>query len=258
MLQSKIRTIIADSEPRARRSLRLLLDSEPGIRIIAECDNCDQILKAVKEDKPDLVFLDVQMPDSDGIQMAMSLSAEERPMVVFTTDHDRYAIRAFEAHALDYLLKPLNQERLRTSIQRARSEILHRQERKLANRILEMASAGEAKYRMERRFVVRSSGMMIFLDFDEIDWIEAAANYVKLNAGKESYQLRGTISRVAERLDPNQFVRIHRSTLVNIEKIKALQRCNGGEYMVILKNGKELACSRSYRNGLDKLVENAM
>jgi two-component system LytT family response regulator len=256
MIPSAIRTIIADDEPLGLRKLRILLNSESGIRVVAECENADQTLAAVREHKPDLILLDIQMPDADGFQMLKSLSAQDMPMVIFTTAYDHYAIRAFEARALDYLLKPFDQERLHAAIEKARVEMLHHHARVLATRILEILSDVEPYHQNERRLVIKSGGRVIFLDVDEIDWVEAAANYVKLNAGKRSYLLRETIGRVSERLDHHQFVRIHRSTLVNVQKIKELQPCNSGEYMVMLRNGKELSCSRSYRGGLHKLIEN--
>jgi two-component system, LytTR family, response regulator len=255
MIPSAIQTVIADDEPLGRRKLRILLNSEPGIRIMAECENAEETLAALREYKPHLILLDIQMPDADGFQILRSLTPDQMPMVIFTTAYDRYAIRAFEAHALDYLLKPFDQERLHAAIERARVEMLHDHDRQMAARIVEMLLSVEARHRSERRFVIKSGGRVIFLDVDEIDWVEAAANYVKLTAGKQSYLLRETIGRVAERLDPNQFVRIHRSTLVNVDRIKELQPCNSGEYMVILRNGKELSCSRSYRSSLHKLIQ---
>jgi two-component system LytT family response regulator len=231
-----------------------MLDLEPGIRVVAECEDGNQTLAALRQFKPDLILLDVQMPDADGFQILGSLTASEMPMVIFTTACGQYAIRAFEAHALDCLLKPFDQGRLHTAIERARIEMLFHRDRDLAARIVEMLSSVEANHLTERRLAIKSAGRVIFLDIDEIDWVEAAANYVKLNVGTRWYLLRETISRVSERLDPHRFVRIHRSTLVNVQKIKELQPCNSGEYMVILRNGKELACSRTYKTGIRKLI----
>jgi two-component system LytT family response regulator len=255
MISSPIRTIIADDEPLGRRKLRLLLSAEPGIRVVAECENGDQTVAALRECRPDLILLDIQMPGADGFQILESVPAEEMPMVIFTTAFDQYAIRAFESHVLDYLLKPFDQERLHAAMERARIQMVHRHDRELAARMLDILSHARAGHRIERRFAIRSRGRVVFLDVDEIDWVEAAANYVKLNSGKQSYLLRETIGRVSERLHPDQFVRIHRSTLVNVQKIRELQPCNSGEYMVILRNGKELSCSRSYKSGLHKLIK---
>ena len=254
MPTAAIQTIIAD-EPIGRTKLRMMLDSEPGIRVVAECENGNQTLAALREFKPDLILLDIQMPDADGFQILESLSTGEMPMVIFTTACGQYAIRAFEAHALDYLLKPFDQERLHIAIERARVELFLHRNRDMAIRIVEMLSSVEISHRTKRRLAIKSAGRVIFLDVEEIDWVEAAANYVKLNAGARWYLLRETISRVSERLDSHRFVRIHRSILVNVQQIKELHPCNSGEYMVILRNGKELACSRTYKSGLHKLIE---
>jgi two-component system LytT family response regulator len=247
-----IRTVIADDEPLARNKLRILLDSEAGIQIVAECRNGTETIAAVRTHKPDLLFLDIQMPDADGFEVLSALSTEEMPVTIFTTAYDQFAIKAFEAHALDYLLKPFDQGRLHHCIERARAEFLKSQDSQLAHRILDALAKGRAS--TDRRLVIKAGGRVVFIDVDEIHWVEAAANYVKLNMGKESYLLREAIGHVSERLDPEQFIRIHRSTIVNVQKIKELQPCNSGEYIVVLKSGKELSCSRGYRAGLQQLI----
>jgi two-component system LytT family response regulator len=252
---TEIRTIIADDESLARKKLRALLETETGVHIVAECRDAAQTIAAVKDYRPDLVFLDIQMPDGDGFEVLKTFSSDYTPIVVFTTAYDAYAIRAFEAHALDYLLKPFDQERLHSAMERVRSEILKANDREIASRILDLLAQARVDSQVERRLVIKAGGRVVFLDVDEIDWIEAAANYVKLNAGKESYLLREGIGRVSEKLDPVQFVRIHRSVIVNVGKIKELQPCNTGEYIVVLKSGKELSCSRGYRAGLQQLIQ---
>jgi two-component system LytT family response regulator len=249
-----IRTVIADDESLARNKLRILLNEEAGVQVVAECRNGAEAIAAVRAHKPDLLFLDIQMPDADGFEVLNTLSADEEiPVTVFTTAYDQFAIRAFEAHALDYLLKPFDQGRLHHSIERARSEFLKSHDSELAHRIL--AALAKGRTSNDRRLVIKAGGRVVFIDLDEIHWVEAAANYVKLNTGKESYLLREAIGHVSERLDPEQFIRIHRSTIVNVQKIKELQPCNSGEYIVILKSGKELSCSRGYRAGLQRLIE---
>jgi len=251
-----MRTIIADDEPLALKKLRLLLSSEPGIQIVAECADGAQTVKALDAYRPDLLMLDIHMPDLDGFEVLSRIPAEEMPVVIFTTAYDRYAVRAFEAHALDYLLKPFDQDRLRQAINRARTELLKADDLETTHRILDYLAEGAAKdSHPDQRFVIKAGGRVVFLNFDEIDWLEAAANYVRLNVGKQSYLLREGIGRVAERLDPTQFIRIHRSTIVNVAKIKELQPVNSGEYIVVLKDGKELSCSRGYRAGLQRLIE---
>ncbi|MGA8151074.1 MAG: LytTR family DNA-binding domain-containing protein [Terriglobales bacterium] len=251
-----MRTVIADDEPLALKKLRLLLSAEPGIQIVAECADGAQTVKALESYRPDLLMLDIHMPDLDGFEVLGRIPAEEMPVVIFTTAYDRYAVRAFEAHALDYLLKPFDQDRLHQAINRARAELLKTEDRETTHRILHYLAEGATKESHgDNRFVIKAGGRVVFLDFDEIDWLEAAANYVRLNVGKQSYLLREGIGHVAERLDPAQFIRIHRSTIVNVDKIKELQPVNSGEYIVVLKDGKELSCSRGYRAGLQRLIE---
>ena len=254
-----LRTIIADDERLAREKLRIFLSSEPDIEIMAECQDGEQTIAAIRIYHADLVLLDIQMPRLDGFQVLEQLRPEEMPVIIFTTAYDQYALRAFEAHALDYLLKPFDQERFHRALQRARELVGSTQERELTERILSLLSqvrsdAGAATSAQDR-LVIRAKGRIVFLNLDEIDWIQASANYVRLNVGKESHLVRETIGRIAERLNPNHFVRIHRSTIVDVRKIKELIPVNSGEYIVVLTNGKELSCSRGYRTALQKMIE---
>lgn len=255
MSTTGIRTIIADDEPLAREKLRILLASEPGVQIVAECRDGQQTVDALETYKPDLLLLDIQMPVMDGFEVLSAIPAEQLPIVIFTTAYDQYAVHAFEAHALDYLLKPFDQDRLHSAIERTRTELLKTTDRDLTNRLLDLLAEARTKSKGYRRLIIKAGGRVVFLDTDEIDWVEAAANYVKLHVGKESYVLREGIGRISERLDPNQFVRIHRSFIANVRKIKELQPCNSGEYIVVLKDGKELSCSRGYRYGLQQLID---
>jgi two-component system, LytTR family, response regulator len=254
-----IRTIIADDERLAREKLRILLASEPEIKVVAECQDGRQTLSELRKHSADLILLDIQMPGMDGFQVLNELSAEEMPVVIFTSAYDQYAIRAFEAHALDYLLKPFDRERLHHAIERARSELNKSQDREITHRILSLLSRVKSEMlpasQPEDRLVIKAKGRVLFLTLDEIDWIEASANYVRLNVGKESHLFRETISRISERLNPNHFARIHRSTIVNVRKIKELFPVNSGEYIVVLKNGKELSCSRGYRAAVQSMIE---
>ncbi len=256
---SVIRTIIADDERLAREKLRILLASEPNIHLVAECQDGAQTLSGVRNLRADLLLLDIQMPGMDGFEVLNELSADEMPVVIFTSAYDQYAIRAFEAHALDYLLKPFDQERLHHAIERARVELNKSQDREITHRILNLLSHVKAEMLPaalpEDRLVIREKGRVVFLTLNEIDWIEASANYVCLNVGKESHLYRETISRISERLNPNHFVRIHRSTIVNVRKIKELIPVNSGEYIVVLKSAKELSCSRGYRASLESMIQ---
>ena len=258
MIIPVIRTIVADDEHLARKKLRVLLDSEPGVQVVAECQDGQQAVSAIQTHRPDLLLIDIRMPDMDGFQVLKQIASDEMPVVVFTTAYDQFAIRAFEAHALDYLLKPFDRERLHHAVERARAELLKVHDRDLTGRILDLLAKNmepkiESK-QVDDRMVIRAGGKVVFLDVKEIDWIEAAANYVKLNVGKDSYLLREGIGSISERLDPDRFVRIHRSVIVNVRKIKELQPCESGEYIAVLRNGKELSCSRGYRTQLQRLI----
>jgi len=254
MTATTIRTLIADDERLARDKLRILLESEPGVEVIGESRDGSETVAAVHNFKPDLLLLDIHMPDADGFQVLRQIPAEEMPMVIFSTAYDQYGVKAFEVRALDYLMKPFDQERVHAALERAKAELVKNHERHLAGHLLKLMSTSGPRNE-ERTLVIKTQGRFVFLDPDEIDWIEAAANYVKVVAGKNSYLLRGQIGRFAERLDPARFVRIHRSTIVNVRRIKELLPCENGEYIAVLKTGKELSCGRSYRAELQKLFE---
>jgi two-component system, LytTR family, response regulator len=254
-----MRIIIADDEALARKKLRVMLSSESGVQVIAECQDGAETVRALNTYQPDLLMLDIQMPDLDGFEVLSQIPVEEMPMVVFTTAYDCHAVRAFEAHALDYLLKPFDQERLHQAVTRARSELLKASDRDATHRILDYLSEKTAKQVPSgSRLIIKAGGRVVFLGMDEIDWVEAAANYVRIYVGRHSYLLRRGIGDIAERLDPMQFIRIHRSTIVNVQKIKELQPVNSGEYIVVLKDGKELSCSRGYRAGLQDLIDRTL
>src|SRR5215469_14595784 len=206
MIVPIVRTVIADDEGLARRKLRMLLRAEASVQIVAECQDGNEAIEAVVTHRPDLLLLDIQMPNGGGFEVLNNLPADCLPIVVFTTAHDQYAIRAFEAHALDYLLKPFNQERLHRAINRVKGELLKSHEQSVRSRILDLLNTAKPEPRQFRRLVVRTSGRVVFLDLNEIDWIEAAANYVRLHSGKDSYLLREGIGHLAAKLDPAHFV----------------------------------------------------
>jgi len=253
----QLRTVIVDDEKPARDKLSILLASEPDIEVVAKCENGAAAISALKETKPDLLLLDIQLPDMDGFSVLNALPPRELPVVIFTTAFDHYAIKAFEAHALDYLLKPFDHQRLRDALHRARLTVRTQTDRLLTNKLLNILQGARSGL-SDRRFLVRSGGRVVFLAYDEVEWIEAMANYVRLHAGNAAYTLRGSIGNVAARLPNDQFVRIHRSTVVNVRTIKELQPCNSGEFIVVLRNGKELSCSRGYAPGLRRLIENTL
>jgi two-component system LytT family response regulator len=255
MIVPTIRTVIADDEGLARKKLKILLSAESSVDLIAECQDGKQTVATVLEHKPDLLFLDIQMPDFDGFKVLDQIPADRMPIVIFTTAFDQYAIRAFDAHALDYLLKPFHQERVHRALERVKQELLKVHEQSVKARILELLSEAKPKTKPLRRLVIRTAGRVVFLDMNEIDWIEAAANYVKLHVGKESFLLREGIGHISAKLDPERFVRIHRSSIVNVNRIRELQPCESGEYIAVLRDGKELSCSRGCRPQLLRLID---
>jgi two-component system LytT family response regulator len=250
-----IRTIIADDEHLIRKKLRIALGAEPDVDLVAECADGKECIAAVKKFSPDLLLLDVQMPGGDGFEVLRSISGPNMPIVVFVTAYDKYAIRAFEAHALDYVLKPFDRERLQASLARVRTEIEKTQRNQLAGRVLDLLADLGTQGLRDNRLAVRTEGRIVVLDVNEIDWIQAASNYVVLHAGAHAHRTRESIGNISSRLDPEAFVRIHRSIIVNVKRIKELLPCNSGEYIVVLKNGRELSCSRGYRASLQGMFE---
>jgi len=249
----RMRVIIADDEPLSREKVRMLLERERDIEIVAECSGVEDTAKALQNYRPDLLLLDIEMEGGSGFDVLRGLSIDAAPIVIFTTAYDSYALQAFDTCALDYLLKPFDQERLHRALERARAEVMKSARGSFNENLVNLLSAANKPAR-ESRLIIKSGGRVVFIQLDEIEWIEAAANYVRLHvAGKSAYLFREAISRMAERLDPSQFIRIHRSFIVNVSRIKELQPCNNGEFMVLLRNGKELPCSRFYRHALEGL-----
>lgn len=239
-----IRTLIADDELLARQRIERMLADESDIEVIAEAADGYEAVSAIRQYKPDLLFLDIEMPELDGFSVLRLLESETAPVTIFTTAYDHYALQAFEANALDYLLKPFEEVRFRRALQRARAQLRQSAPHATARLVASMNAKGE---RQQERLVIKSGGRVVFLDLHEVDWVEAAANYVRIHAGPNTYLLRQTISAFAQQLPPDKFMRIHRSIIVSLAKIKELQPCNNGEYIVVLRNGRELSLSRSFR-----------
>jgi two-component system LytT family response regulator len=254
---TKIKTLLVEDEPLGRERLRTLLDEESDIEIVGEVDNGVEAVAAFTDLGPDLVFLDVQLPELDGFEVLERVRASggKLPVVVFTTAFYKYAIRAFEIHALDYLLKPYDAERLHQALERAREELLRLRAGEVNERLL--ALLGQTRPSGNgwlERFVIRSSGRIFFLKADEVDWIEADSNYLKLHVGKSYHLVRGSMQAVEKKLDPAKFMRIHRSVIVNISRIQELQSWFHGEYKVIMRDGTKLTLSRGYRDRLQAVV----
>ena len=249
----RMRIVIADDEPLSREKLRLLLEKEQDVEIVAECSGVDDTSKALLTYHPDLLLLDIEMDGGSGFEVLRKLDTDTAPIVIFATAYDSYALQAFDTCALDYLLKPFDQERLHRALERARAEAVKSARGTINENLASLLSTANKPVR-EKRLIIKSGGRVVFIQLDEIDWIEAAANYVRLHvAGKNAYLYREAISRMADKLDGSEFIRIHRSFIVNISRIKELQPCNNGEFMVLLRNGKVLPCSRFYRHALESL-----
>lgn len=256
----KIRALVVDDEPIARKGVRRELERDAEVEIVGECANGRDAVAFIRERRPDLVFLDLQMPELDGFGVVEQVGVELMPTVVFVTAFDEFALKAFELHALDYVLKPFNSERFRMALRRAKAQARQARAAELDARLVALLrDAGRAGGRAAylERVVVKSGGRVFFLGVAEIDWIEAAGNYVRLHAGRESHLVQGTMSRLEGRLDPNVFLRVHRSAIVNITRIRELHPLFHGEYAIKLAGGKELTSGRGYRDNLQRLLENA-
>lgn len=259
MTQS-IKTLVVDDEPLARKGIEALLRRDAEIELIGSCANGNDAIRIIGEKTPDLMFLDVQMPGMDGFQMLTKLDPGQMPVVVFITAYDQYALRAFQVHALDYLLKSYSDEQFERALVNAKQYIRDKRRSRITEGILALIRNNDkVTENMESavrdikdkgyldRVVVKERGRIFFVDVEKIDWIESADYYVCLHVSGESYLIRETMTELEKRLDPSRFQRTHRSTIVNIDRIKELQRYNHGDYLIVLKNGERLKLSRTYR-----------
>jgi two-component system, LytTR family, response regulator len=246
----KIRTLIVDDEPLGRERIRTLLREDAEVEVVGECADGRQAIAAVERLKPDLLFLDVQMPEMDGFAVVDAMAAQHMPAIIFVTAYDRYAVQAFEVHALDYLLKSFDRERFQSAVARAKQEIRRSREGALNERLAGLLEDLESRKQRATRVVIKSAGRIFFLPVEEIDWVEAADNYVRIHAGVEAHLVRETLQSLEGRLDPARFLRIHRSTIVNLDRIRELHPLFHGDYAVRLRDGTELTLSRNYREKL--------
>jgi two-component system, LytTR family, response regulator len=255
---SRILTLIVDDELLARRKIRRMLARDHTVEVIGECSNGREAIEAIKSLSPNLLFLDVQMPELDGFAVLEALPPQQVPMTIFVTAFDQYALRAFEVYALDYLLKPFDRVRFDKALGRAKERLFGDPRAALNQQTLALLQELKAQTSHADRLVVKSGGRAFFLKTDEIDWIEAEGKYVRLHVGRESYLLREAIGTIEAQLDPRKFPRIHRSTIVNIDRIQELQSWFHNEYRVILNDGTELVLSRSCRKRLGELMGSAL
>jgi two-component system LytT family response regulator len=246
--------LIVDDEALARERIRQLLDKEADIEILGECADGRDAVTAIGQLKPDLVFLDVQMPELDGFGVLEQLDRRAMPAIVFVTAYDQFALRAFEVHALDYLLKPFDSGRFKKALERVRERIPSKPDTDLSRRVGELLAELKPGPRPQNHLAVKSGGKVLLVRIDEIDWVEAADNYVNLHVGADSHLHRETMTALEARLPADKFMRISRSTMVNIERIKELQPMFHGEYSVILRNGTRLTLSRRYRGKVNQLL----
>jgi len=247
------RTLIIDDEALARDRLRQFLQAEPTVEIIGECADGREAVETIQKESPDLIFLDIQMPELDGFAVLEALQMEPMPVVVFVTAYDKFALKAFEVHAVDYLLKPFDRERFQVALGHALEHVRHRGDKAVAERQSAALTELRPPAKMAERLPIRSGGRVVFVRTEDIDWVEAAHNYIVLHVGKDSHLLRETMNAFEARLAPEEFVRISRSTIVNIDRIKELQPLFYGEYTVTLQNGTRLTLSRRYRDKLQQL-----
>jgi two-component system LytT family response regulator len=255
-----IRTVIADDEPLARERLRQLLRNHADVQILAECVDGREAVDAIRAHLPDLVFLDVRMPEMDAFGVIEEIGAEDFPDVVFVTAYDQYAVRAFEVRALDYLLKPIGRERFARAMDRARSRAANGnggEQGELAQKLRSLIDEAKNEPEYLERLLIRKGERMVLVRLDEVDWIDGAGNYLELHAGKTTYLLRHTLSGLESRLDPHAFLRIHRSTIVNVDRISELHPTFAGDYVVTLRDGTQLSLSRTYRGKVEQLAGRA-
>ena len=249
-------TLIVDDEPLAREGLRMLLSEDPDVAAIHQAKDGREAVAAIRKARPDLVFLDVQMPEMDGLSVVREIGAERMPAVVFVTAHDQYAIRAFEINAIDYLLKPVTRERFAQALARAKARLQTQPGDDASRQILSLLETIAAPHRSVKRLAVRSAGKTVFVDVGDVDWIEGAENYVKLHVGRTAHLVHVAMSTLEKSLDPDAFLRIHRSIIVNVGRIQELEPALHGEYMVTLQSGVRLRSGRTYHEKLKALTGN--
>jgi two-component system LytT family response regulator len=254
----KIRTLIVDDEPLARQRLRKLLEADGEIAVVGECGDGQQAVGELRRLRPELVFLDVQMPLLDGFGVLQSLAEDVLPVIIFVTAHDRYALKAFEVHALDYLLKPYDKTRFAAALERAKIQVRQGNAALLNDQLAEMLKMVGTRRQAADRLMVKSGGRIVFVRVADIDWIEAAGNYMHLHVGKDDHLLRESMTALQKKLDPARFVRIHRSTIVNLDRIREIQPMFNGDFVVMLLDGKELPLSRNYRENLEESLGHAL
>jgi two-component system, LytTR family, response regulator len=254
MKNPPIRALIADDEALARNLIRRMLKDDRDLEVIGECSNGKETVAMIRKERPDVVFLDVQMPEMDGFAVLESIGTERLPEIIFTTAYEQYAIRAFELHALDYLLKPFDHARFKDAIKYAKERLRSERENDGRMQISALLASIKNKPQYLERLVIKAGGRITFLRTDEINWIEADDKYVHLHTSKVRPMVRQTLSAMEAQLDPKKFRRVHRSAIVNVERITELQPLFSGEYSILLQDGAKLTLSRNYKDKLFELL----
>jgi two-component system LytT family response regulator len=249
-----LRLLIVDDEPLVRRGIRHALSAAEQIEVIGECASGAEAVEAVLSHRPDLVLLDVQLQDSTGLDVIRQIGPERMPPVVFLTAYDEYAVAAFELNAVDYVLKPFDEARLRQSIQRARDRIAFRDEHSMGEKLQSLIELQSEKW--PERLVVKNGERFDIVPVDSIDWIESANNYVQLHCGQTQYTLSETLTRLEHRLDPAKFLRIHRGRIVNIGRLATVHTMLGGTYQIELQNGTRISSGRQYKHTIQAIIKN--
>ena len=251
---TKIRTVIVDDEDLARERIQALLEEQPDIEIVGVCADGTTAIETIDREHPDLVFLDVQMPGMDGFEVVENLDREHVPAIVFVTAYDGHALRAFEINALDFLLKPFDQSRFEKALERARAQLSRDRNSLIDARLVSLLEGLHEERKYPERLIVKSGGRVFFVRTEDIDWVEASGNYVKIHAKGEAHLIRESMKNMETKLDAKTFVRIHRSAIVNIDRIKELEPWFHGEYVVIMRDGTRLTASRVFSERLSTAI----
>lgn len=254
----RIRTLIVDDEPLARAMLRSFLADDAGIEVIGECGDGYTAIEMIESAAPDLVFLDIQMPDLDGFGVLRALAPAAIPNIAFVTAYDQFALQAFDVHAIDYLLKPFDRERFQRTLERAKQQISLQKRKDVNEELLRMLNEQSARSQPLKRILVKSGDKSFFVRPEEISWIEAQGNYVALHVGAQSFLLRQTVNTLEKQLDPARFQRIERSTIVNLDAIREMHPAGRGEYEIVLKEGVTLKLSHTYRESFLRFASGAL
>jgi two-component system LytT family response regulator len=250
-----IRVLIVDDEPLARAKIRSLLADEPDVQVVGEAANGEDAVSAIEAEKPDLVFLDVQMPEMDGFGVIEAVGADRMPLVIFATAYDEYALQAFDVCALDYVTKPIDRDRFADAVRRAKARLSTPAAPDGGTQLRPLVDHLARQQQRNARLAIKTEGRTIFLRTAEIDWVEAVDNYAKLHVGKETFTVRDTLARLEHRLPAGRFLRVHRSTIVNVDRVREIQPWFQGDWVLILQDGTRLTTGRSYRQRLQAFID---